>query len=51
MFCCADRFVFRRARRMPWISKLEPATIEAWDRYYKWANDHVQSQIDTPGNF
>lgn len=33
------------------IIKLEPATIEAWDRYYKWANDHVQYQIDTPGKF
>jgi hypothetical protein len=33
------------------IIKLEPATIEAWDRYYQWANDRVQHQIDTPGKF
>ncbi len=31
--------------------KLAPPTIEAWDRYYKWANDRVQHQIDTSGKF
>lgn len=33
------------------VIKLERATIEAWDRYYRWADDRVQRQIETPGKF
>jgi hypothetical protein len=31
--------------------KLESATIQAWDLYYKWANARVQQQVETPGKF
>ncbi len=33
------------------VIRLEPATIEAWNRYYKWADERVQRQIETPGKF
>lgn len=33
------------------VSKLERATVAAWDQYYIWADARVERQIATPGKF
>jgi hypothetical protein len=32
-------------------AKLEPATIQAWDRYYQWADARVRQQVEQGGRF
>jgi hypothetical protein len=33
------------------LVKLQPATVQAWDRYYQWADQRVQQQLADPARF
>lgn len=33
------------------VVKLQPTTVQAWDRYYQWADQRVQQQVADPARF
>jgi len=41
--CVPSLFVLQGPQAVS--AELEPATIQAWDRYFEWANDRVELQL------